>query len=1578
MKGRTKTISSLFAVLVVALSVHVANADVVGLWKFDDGSGNTVFDSSGYGKNGTIHGEPTWRPSGGRIYGALEFDGTDDYVATDFVLDPSRGPFSAFVWIKDGVAGRTVISQTKGTGYGQKWLCTSPTQGQLMTPLTPRGRFATPLTSQTVITDNRWHHIGLVWDGLDMRLYVDGEEAAKYTGIMSGLRASNGGLYFGAGETLSKSDFWSGLIDDVRIYDQALNPSQVEDLAFQSKNPVSVLVLAPKTMYAQAPATVSVTAVATTYRSPAVAPVSIWFAPDTPASLQVFEGVTDKNGQLTARFDTPDVEPGVYTLKIGVEGVKDFLTAQVQVHQMPVLLIETDKPIYKPGQTIRGRILVLNNELRPTSSEVNVEITDGKGVKIFRKLMKTNAFGVAPFELDLANELNFGTWKIAAESGSASGAVDVRVEKYVLPRFDIELLTGKDYFLVEEQISGAVNANYFFGKPVDGTVEVRASRYVGVWEEYATYTATLSDGVAEFLLPAVAYVSGTAGAGGAGSAQLEVTVTDTSDHKEKTTKLLKIVDSTIQHQLIASSRSITPGQPFDVLLVAETPDGQQVDVSAKITCQYFDMNYGMLSEKKISLSSFTGSTTVSLFAPKDTDWATLRSSVYGNSESAETELAVYAAYSPSNSFLHLSRVSDTPINVGDMVTLDVFRTHKATVYYDVFANGHTVWSDATTDSQIVFQATQQMVPAAKVVAYIINPNNEISADTLPLEVAISSAAELKVEFDAAQVLPGDTVQVSVEANIKAMIGLAIVDESVYALNEGRLNMQEVFNELENRFMEPQSEAHTPDSTYGAHEIFDEAGLQVVVSDAFDLPQGQLIRGWGASGAAPPPPMGRGGGNWSGGVVPPPVVDYSDNDDVGLAEVTRIRQFFPETWLWMPDLLTKPDGTASIDLTAPDSITTWRLHAVSTSPEGLGICESALLVFQEFFGEPDLPYAVTRGEQFPVRIQIFNYLDEPQLVHVELADAEWFDLLESGIQQVSVNANSVALASFLIQPAKLGHNTLEVTLRSSLRADAVRKELLVEPEGTQRELVTNGMIRAGQTLTLDANMPQYRVSGSGKLLLSVTPSLVAQSINGVDDLLHMPYGCGEQNMIFFAPDVEILRYLDATGQLTPEVRAKAEHFITVGYQRELTYCREDGSFSAFGDRDASGSLWLTAFVLGTFSAARDVQTVDETVLADAAGWIEAHQLFNGSWEPVGFLHHKDMMGGAAGSYALTAFVSIALSDYGLARPAVLANAAIYLENNLSFIQDDPYSLAIAALAFARLNNTDAAEKTIVRLLEIAISNENGIHWEPHAVETTAYAALAMIEAGEFRVSSAIKWLALHQNSRGGFGSTQDTIMALKALLKAAQTQTRNVNLTISARRPDNSLLRQFTIDSDNFDVLQIAELPAGTDADIELSATGSGETRFQLVRRFNVFLADETIENNMALEVTYDVNHVDIDDIVNVTAIVRYFGPLWDSGMMIVDVGVPTGFAPVPASLDALVEAGTVSKAEVAGRKVILYVDGLRSGEQRVFTFQVKARFPVRAVIPDSKAYLYYEPEVCAEAAGTSITAGFFADIVDSD
>ena len=135
---------------------------------------------------------------------------------------------------------------------------------------------------------------------------------------------------------------------------------------------------------------------------------------------------------------------------------------------------------------------------------------------------------------------------------------------------------------------------------------------------------------------------------------------------------------------------------------------------------------------------------------------------------------------------------------------------------------------------------------------------------------------------------------------------------------------------------------------------------------------------------------------------------------------------------------------------------------------------------------------------------------------------------------------------------------------------------------------------------------------------------------------MPFGCGEQNMILFAPNVFVARYLQETGQIKPEVMARAENLMITGYQRELTYRRSDGSFSAFGDNDAQGSLWLTAFVLKTFAQADGLIYIDPGVLEDAAEWIVRHQKGDGSFEPVGFLHHQELLGGLHGKNALTAY------------------------------------------------------------------------------------------------------------------------------------------------------------------------------------------------------------------------------------------------------------------------------------------------------------------------------------------------------
>jgi hypothetical protein len=227
------------AVKILAVGETIASNEwpeyqpLIAHWTLDEVEGDIASDSAGE-HHGALNGDPVWQSAGGKIGGALQFDGVDDFVATPTVLDPAEGVFSAFAWIKGGAVGQVVLSQEDGAGMGETWLGSDPLQGNLVSGLVspPAGRTVTlPLESSFLITDGQWHHVGFVWDGHHRHLYADGVEVSVDTDTINPLTSSNGGMIIGAGKNLDAGSFFSGLIDDVRIYDQMLDEEEVKALA---------------------------------------------------------------------------------------------------------------------------------------------------------------------------------------------------------------------------------------------------------------------------------------------------------------------------------------------------------------------------------------------------------------------------------------------------------------------------------------------------------------------------------------------------------------------------------------------------------------------------------------------------------------------------------------------------------------------------------------------------------------------------------------------------------------------------------------------------------------------------------------------------------------------------------------------------------------------------------------------------------------------------------------------------------------------------------------------------------------------------------------------------------------------------------------------------------------------------------------------------------------------------------------------------------------------------------------------------------------------------------------------------
>jgi hypothetical protein len=185
-------------------------------WALDETEGIFAYDSAGM-NDAVVVGGASWQPGSGQVDGALQLNGVDGCAIAGPVLNPSDGPFSVFAWVNGGAPEQVVVSQQGAVN----WLA-ADTEGNLMTELTGPGRNSSPLRSQTVITDSTWHRIGFVWDGSHRTLYVDGLVVTEDT--QPGLVGSQVGLYIGVGKSYASGTFFSGLIDDVRIYNRAVSP----------------------------------------------------------------------------------------------------------------------------------------------------------------------------------------------------------------------------------------------------------------------------------------------------------------------------------------------------------------------------------------------------------------------------------------------------------------------------------------------------------------------------------------------------------------------------------------------------------------------------------------------------------------------------------------------------------------------------------------------------------------------------------------------------------------------------------------------------------------------------------------------------------------------------------------------------------------------------------------------------------------------------------------------------------------------------------------------------------------------------------------------------------------------------------------------------------------------------------------------------------------------------------------------------------------------------------------------------------------------------------------------------------
>ncbi len=700
---------------------------------------------------------------------------------------------------------------------------------------------------------------------------------------------------------------------------------------------------------------------------------------------------------------------------------------------------------------------------------------------------------------------------------------------------------------------------------------------------------------------------------------------------------------------------------------------------------------------------------------------------------------------------------------------------------------------------------------------------------------------------------------------------------------------------------------------------------------------------------------------------------------------RVRSFFPETLYTNPSLITDGQGRASIHVPMADSITTWRVTSLASTIRGaLGSSTAPIRVFQDFFVDLDLPVSLTEGDIVSVPVAIYNYLPKPQRVSLELRQDPWFALdNDNANKQVEVGAGEVTSVSFRVKASKIGDQQLQVTARlvnapANQPGDAVARSVSVKPNGEEKAVVINERLE-GQ-VTKDVVIPAGAIADASKIFVKFYPGALSQVVEGLDSILQMPGGCFEQTSSATYPDILVMDYLKTSKKITPEIQAKAEGFISLGYQRLVTFEVAGGGFSWFGQ--APANKILTAYGLMEFSDMSRIHEVDQRVIDRTQNWLASQQQPDGSFKPDTYFINE----GATNRYntdlvRITAYIGWSLASTGYKGEAV-EKAKQYVASHVTG-KEDAYTLAVIA-NFATDFGKDKAwtEASINTLAGRATEGPKTAYWKQEGetptsarndsadLETTALAAQALLKSGQKSglAKKALDYLTEKKDAFGNWQSTQATILSLKAFLLSYTKGTNADTAGTVEVAIDGKPVDRVQITKDNNDLLHMVDLKAYTHEGahrVSLSFAGKGSMQYQIVGRYYVPWArrvDAGPRDPLTIDVSYDRTQLAQNELATAKVRVTNNTPA-KAKMIMVDLGIPPGFEPSGEDFAALVDesrgknGGKLEKYTITAKQVILYFDGLNPRQRIEFSYKLRAKFPVRAKTFVSRVYEYYNPTV---------------------
>jgi len=1115
---------------------------------------------------------------------------------------------------------------------------------------------------------------------------------------------------------------------------------------------------------------------------------------------ETVSGVTDAQGIFQARV--PHKQPQFDLLaRAERQGSQAFLTSWVytggEAGQERVYAY-TDRPVYRPGHSVHFKGIarrfagagyaVLSGE------PVEVKVRDPRDTLVYQAKLVTNQFGSYHGQLGLNDEAPTGYYRLVSTLDGREHESGFRVAEYRKPEYSIEVTTGKKRYTRGERIRAQVSAQYYFGAPVAGAkvaYVVRRSPYFfypapeeeapyeegGEFEGYAYgevieqgEAETDADGVARFSIatkaPFSAWKKPPEEEATDHKYDIEVTVTDPS-RKEVTELGSTLVTQGEFKVLLTPVRWVTaPGQAAQVEVETRDYDGRPVPgvtVSVGASREVWRGRESSLGpETRGEVTTDANGKARFQFTPQTAGNYRVRARATDRRGNEIRETAYLWVTEEDYADLgvpypELEIIADKKVyRQGHTATLLINSQRKGATAL-VTIEGPRLYERRLVElkgksTRIEFAVRPEYAPNFFVCVAFVR-DKKFMREEKRLQVSVEARRlQIEVRADQRRYAPGEQATYQLRTAdwrgkpVSAELSVGVVDESIYAV------APESAPPMLGFFYPPRENA---------------------VSTAYSFPHIYLD---------------------------------ADKSPVGI----KVRKRFPDTAYWNPTVLTDAQGRATITFAMPDNLTTWRATVRgATLDTAVGEATKKVRTAKDLLVRLEAPRFMVQRDRLTLSALVHNYTRSEQSLRVWIhAPGLRFDQGATAPPEgLVLGPNQVRRLDWQVEVPSPSRREITVYVKAqSGLSDAMALTVPALPHGRERIEWRSGAVQAQASERLSVR--RDAVAGASELRVRLAPSIASVMFGALGYLAHYPYGCTEQTMSAFLPDVVVARALRELGLSDPRLEKQLPDMVQTGLDRLYGYQHDDGGWGWW--RYDQSDPWMTAYVVfGLITAKRSGFAVNDNALnrgvecllrqvraqpaPGQGGYISAtpaqrHLLLAqaqpapGQW---GYLAPDRLY--PLYVLSLATLRSSSLRSTSAARDGLVQEQVMQFYRGLDSL--DPYNLALLATTLLELGRTTEAGVAAERLWQRGQETQALAWWKGRPgwgrggdTETTGLAlkALLAVNPNDRRLFKVVRWLVLNREG-DGWVSTRDTAFILFALtdfLKHSQELTPDYEARLS--------------------------------------------------------------------------------------------------------------------------------------------------------------------------------------------------------